>query len=85
MPMVRKYQRNRPIKYWRMDLLEAIRAVKEKMPITVAATRFGIPQSTLHDHTKGDNRIGAGTPTILTPAEEKEVVVTLQVLQEMGL
>ena len=27
--MVRKYQRKRPIKYSRMDLLEAIRAVKE--------------------------------------------------------
>ena len=70
--MVRKYQRKRPIKYSRMDLLEAIRAVKEKkMPVSVAATRFGIPQSTLHDHTKGDKRSGAGTPTILTPAEEK--------------
>ena len=67
-----------------MDLLEAIRAVKEKMPVSVAATRFGIPQSTLHDHTNGDKRVGAGTPTILTPAEEKKAVFTLQVLQELG-
>ena len=29
-------------------------------------------------------KIGAGTPTILTPHEEKEIAVILQVLQETG-
>ena len=28
--------------------------------------------------------VGAGRPTILTPVEEKEIVVTCQVLQEFG-
>ena len=30
------------------------------------------------------SKIGAGAPTILSHAEEKEIVVTLQGLQEMG-
>ena len=29
--------------------------------------------------------MGAGRPTILTPQEEKELVVTCQVLQRMGV
>ena len=29
-------------------------------------------------------KVGAGRPTILTTAEEKEIVVTCQVLQELG-
>ena len=29
-------------------------------------------------------KVGAGRPTVLTPAEEKEIVVTCQVLQELG-
>lgn len=35
-------------------------------------------------HTGKSETIGAGRPTILTPAEEKEIVVTCQVLQELG-
>ena len=30
------------------------------------------------------NKVGAGRPTVLTYAEEKEIVVTCQVLQELG-
>ena len=30
------------------------------------------------------SRIGGGAPTVLTEGEEKEIVVTLQVLQEIG-
>ena len=30
------------------------------------------------------DKIGAGTPTILAPQEEKEIVVILQVLQKIG-
>ena len=29
-------------------------------------------------------KVGAGRPSVLTPAEEKEIVVTCQVLQELG-
>ena len=69
-----------------MDLLEAIRAVKQRnMKVSTAASKFGIPQSTLYDHVnKGCIQIGAGAPTVLTHAEEKEIVVSLQVLQEIG-
>lgn len=45
-----------------------------------AARRFGVPFSTLYDHTK----VSSGSPTILTVMEEKELVATLQVLQEIG-
>lgn len=44
------------------------------------------PQTTLADHVhKRRARVGAGRPTILTPQEEKELVVTCQVLQRMGV
>ena len=55
------------------------------MKVTPAARKFNVPVTTLYDHTKGGLcKIGAGAPTVLTPAEEKEIVVSLQVLQEMG-
>ena len=40
----------------------------------------------LYDQVKSKplQRIGAGAPTILTAREEKEIVVSLQVLQEIG-
>ena len=50
------------------------------MKVSVAATKFNIPQSTLCDHVKEDKQVGAGTPTILSYTEEKEIVVTLQLL-----
>ena len=55
------------------------------MKVTVAARQFKVPVTTLYDHTKGCVcKIGAGAPTVLTPAEEKEIVMSLQVLQEIG-
>lgn len=73
------------MKYTRMNLLEAVRAVHtRKMKPSVAATKFGVPQSTLYDHIRGKRRIGAGAPTILSHREEQEIVLSLQVLQEMG-
>ena len=56
------------------------------MRTSVAALKFRVPQSTLYDHTNKYKRgaIGVGAPTILTKVEEKEIVVTLQVLQEIG-
>ena len=84
--MVRIYVKKKHTRYSKMDFLEAIQAVKRgKMKVSVAATKFNIPQSTLRDHVKGDKKIGAGNPTILSYTEEKEIVVTLQHLQEMGL
>ena len=83
--MVRSYQKKKPLKYSRMDLLEAIRVVKEKkMKVSIAATKFGVPQLTLYDHISEKVRIGTGAPTILTSAEEKKIIASLQVLQEIG-
>ena len=84
--MVRTYQRKTSPKYGREELLAAIRAVKERnIKILVAARKYNIPPSTLYDHVKGSvGKIGAGAPTALAKSEEKEIVVTLQVLQEIG-
>ena len=41
--------------------------------------------STLHDHVKGKyTEIGAGGPTALKSKDEQEIVITCQVLAEMG-
>ena len=55
------------------------------MKVPVAAEKYHVPLSTLYDHIKERvTKVGAGAPTILTKEEEKELVVSLQVLQEMG-
>ena len=39
----------------------------------------------LHDHVKGRvNRVGVGALMVLTKEEEKEIVLSVQVLQEIG-
>ena len=39
-----------------------------------------MPYTTLRDHVKGiSQKIGAGSPTVLTKAEEQEIVATCQV------
>ena len=55
------------------------------MKRSVAARKFSVPATTLFDHVSGKHlRISARAPTVLSPAEEKEIVVSLQVLQEIG-
>ena len=55
------------------------------MSRSAAACRFDIPQSTLFYHISGEySKAGAGAQTILSPVEEKEIVITLQMLQEIG-
>lgn len=66
----------------RGELLTAAIAAVQSQELTVAqaAKRYGIPYSTVRDHVKGiSKRIGAGSPTVLTPTEEQEIVVTCQV------
>lgn len=66
----------------RGELLTAAIAAVQSQELTVAqaARRYGVPYSTLRDHVKGiSKRIGAGSPTVLTSAEEQEIVVTCQV------
>ena len=83
--MVRTYQRKTSTKYSQEELKAAVKAVKEDMKILAAAKKFGVPRSTVFDHLKEIHpKIGAGAPTILTPGEEKEIVITLQVLQQIG-
>ena len=41
--------------------------------------------ATLHDHVKGRvNRVGVGALMVLTKEEKKEIVLSVQVLQEIG-
>ena len=84
--MVRTYKRKTSTQYSSEALLAAVKAVKEQgMKRSAAARKFKVPATTLFDHISGkSSRIGPGKPTILSPAEEKELVVTLQVLQEIG-
>ena len=85
--MVRHYQRLKCQKYTSEQLPAAIRSVKERniIKVPVAAEKYHVPLSTLYHHVKERvTKIGAGAPTILTKEEEKEIVVSLQVLQEMG-
>ena len=71
--MVRNYVKKKPTRYSKMDLLKAIQAVKRgKTKVSVAATKFNIPQSTLCNHVIRDKKIGAGTPTILSYTEQKK-------------
>ena len=84
--MVRNYRRKTPAKYSPEQLLAAIEAVnKKKMKVPMAARRYNVPVSTLYDHVRGKvAKIGPGAPTVLSEMEEKEIVISLQVLQEMG-
>ena len=84
--MVRTYQRKTSTKYSQEELKAAVKAVKEdNMKNLAAAKKFRVPRSTVFDHLKEIHpNIGAGAPTILTPGEEKEIVITLQVLQQIG-
>ena len=84
--MVRTYKRKTSPTYSKEDLKAALKAVKDKeMKILVASRKFNIPRSTLSTHLKNSEiRIGSGHPTVLSPREEEEIVLILQVLQEIG-
>ena len=84
--MVWNYKRKTKTSYSEDALRAAIEAVQEKkMTRSAAAKTYGVPATTLYNHISDTNSgIGAGAPTILSPAEEKELVTTLQVLQEIG-
>ena len=84
--MVRTYKCRKPARYTTEQLKAAIEAVKDgRMKLVMASKRFNVPLTTLGDHAKrGVDRIGAGSPTVLTENEEKEIVVSVQVLQDIG-
>ena len=64
----------------------ALRKNQKKKSVSVRSLvrKYGIPPSTLHHHAQTESCIVAGSPTYSTPEEEKEIVYSCQVLQEMG-
>ena len=49
------------------------------------AFKYGIPPTTLHDHVSGKcSKVGAGGPTVMTYAEEREIALTCMTLADMG-
>lgn len=80
-------KRNGKRNKWTGKQLElALEAVKKgEMKPHRAALKFGVPSSTLYDHLKGrsQKRYG-GRPTVLSTQEEKEIVVSCEVLQQFG-
>ena len=69
------------------DLLKAIADVQagEGSSMHAAAHKYGVPPSTLHDHLKGKSKkAGAGGPTVLMAAEEREVALTCLALADVG-
>jgi len=81
--MVHTYQHKKPLRYTRSQLLAAVTGVKSaKMTLALASRKFNVP---IHDHVKGRvKKLGAGAPTVLSEEEEKGIVVSAQVLQEIG-
>ena len=85
--MPRKYiKKGRNSQWSAAQFTAALNAVRTQgMSVRGAATRYGIPPTTLHDHLSGKSkRVHSGAPTVLTPAEEKEIVTACQVMQELA-
>ena len=85
--MVRCYS-TKGIKNWFSDedLTNALRDLKEKKgSIRKFASIYGLPYTTLHAHHTGISKKPYGGPsTALTYEEEREIVQSCIVLQEMG-
>ena len=85
--MPRVYKKKGSKNKWNDEQLhEAVQKVKShELSLRAAALSYGIPKSTLSDHVKGvsSKRYG-GCSTVLTREEEQEIVLTCQVLAEMG-
>ena len=71
--------------YTKESLQNALKAVERGASVRAAVKTFEIPKSTLHDHVSSKHmQIGAGAPTVFSPREEQEIVLTCQVLAEVG-
>ena len=65
--------------------MEEIERGGEGVSLRGVSKKYNIPVTTLHDHLHGKSkRVGAGAPTVLSPREEQEIVLSCQVLTEMG-
>ena len=83
--MVRTYKKkeNGP-KLTEVDMANAIADCKNnKLSIYMAAERNGVPNTTLRRHLKYEDQKVA-PPTVLTPAEEDEIVMTYILFGEWG-
>ena len=85
--MPREYIKKGARNQWTDGQLEAAKkAVRSgEMSLRTASEKYGVPRTTLSNHLRGisTKRYG-GPPTVLTPAEEIEIVASCQVLQEIG-
>ena len=68
------------------QLAAAKQAVQSgELSIRAAGIKYGVPKTTLSHHLSGESTKRYGGPkTVLTAAEEKEIVISCQVLQELG-
>ena len=85
--MPRKYIKKGRNSQWSVEqLTAAINAVRTRgMSIRGAATRYGIPPTTLHDHVSGKStRVHSGAPPVLSATEEKEIATSCQVMQDLA-
>ena len=49
------------------------------------AKKYGLALSTLHDNLHGNvKKVGAGSPTVLTVSEKREIAITCVLLAEIG-
>ena len=83
---MRHYTRKTTTSYSKDAIQAAVKEIREKkMTRSAASKKYGVPATTLFNHLSGkSSRIGAGSPTILSHAEERELVTKLQVLQGIG-
>lgn len=57
------------------DALIELERSKGKASVNATAKKYGIPVPTLHDNVKAKaKKVGTGKPTVLTHAEEEEIV-----------
>lgn len=71
--------------YTAKDVSNPVAAAKGGPSMRPVAYKYGIPPTTLHDHVSGKrSKVGAGGPTIMTYAEEREIALTCMALADMG-
>ena len=61
----------------------ALRATSERMSVREAASQYGVPKSTLHDHVSGRGAV-PGAHRYLDEEEEEEVVRWLEGCASIG-
>ena len=77
----KKKAHKKKTRYTQEDLQFAVRAMEGGKSLCSCS----IPKATLHGHTSGlCKHVGSGAPTVLQLQDEQEIVLTCQVLAEMG-